>query len=137
MIAKLTKNKILEEFFRYFFVGLLCAVLDLFFLYLLVEFLNIWYLLAATISFSVITYGGYFLQKKFTFRNTSRNDSKKIFIFVLVSICGLIANAASMYVLVGIFGIWYILSNIITKIIVLLWNFLTNKYITFNNKYEA
>ena len=137
MIAKLTKNKILEEFFRYFFVGLLCAVLDLFFLYLLVEFLNIWYLLAATISFSVITYGGYFLQKKFTFRNTSRNDSKKIFIFVLVSICGLIANAASMYVLVGIFGIWYILSNIITKKIVLLWNFLTNKYITFNNKYEA
>ena len=125
-----------SEFSRYSLVGLLCALLDIVFLYIFVEYLHFWYLLATTISFSSITYLGYFVQKKFTFRNKSKNHNKQFFLFSFVSITGLIANTILMYLFVSILGIWYILSNIITKIIILFWNFFANKYITFNNRNE-
>lgn len=134
MINKFVKQEIVKEFSRYFFVGLLCAVLDLAFLYFLVEFIHLWYLLAAIISFSLITYGGYFLQRSFTFRNTSENKKKQFTLFIVISVCGLVINTMSMYLFVSIFGIWYVFSNILIKAIVFLWNFLANKYITFNNR---
>ena len=37
-----------------------------------------------------------------------------------------------MYLMVNIIGLWYILAKALTSIIVLIWNFLANKFWTFN-----
>lgn len=127
------KNNKACEFFRFTIAGLLFASLDLLFLYFLVAYLNIWYLLATTISFSTITLAGFFIQKRFTFKDESENNAKQIVFFVLISGIGLLLNTIFMYIFVGFFGLWYVSSNIITKGVIILWNFFGNKYITFNN----
>ncbi|MDI6778009.1 MAG: GtrA family protein [Patescibacteria group bacterium] len=116
---------------RYLLIGGTCAVLDLLFLYLMVNFLNVWYLIATTISFLVVSLFGYFGQKHFTFRNTERNHKKQLTLFFMVTGTGLLINAGFMFAFVSLLGIWYIIANIITKFIVLVWNFLANKHITF------
>jgi len=119
------------EKMRYLLVGGTCAVLDLLFLYLMVNFLNIWYLAATTISFAAVSLLGYFGQKYFTFRNAEKNHKKQLALFFMVSGTGLLINAGFMFFFVSILGIWYMAANIITKFIVLIWNFLANKKITF------
>lgn len=119
------------EKMRYLFVGGLCAVGDLVFLYFLVDFLHVWYLLAAAISFITITSLGYSGQKYFTFQNSSKNHKKQLPVFFVVTGTGLAINMFCMYLFVSIFGLWYILGSVITKFIVLIWNFSANKYITF------
>lgn len=116
---------------RYLLIGGTCAILDLLFLYLIVNFLNVWYLIATTISFTIVSFLGYFGQKYFTFRNFEKKHKKQLTIFFVVVGIGLLINVGFMFVFVSILGIWYIAANIITKFIVLVWNFLANKKITF------
>ena len=119
------------EKLRYLFVGGFCALADLAILYLLVEFFHIWYLAASVISFTLVGLAGYLGQKYFTFKNDSKNHGKQLTIFFLVVGAGLLINSASMFFFVSVVGIWYILASIITKFIVLVWNFTANKYVTF------
>lgn len=133
MAERFLKKYKLEEFFRYLLIGFVCAISDLFLLYVLVEYFHIWYLAAATISFVIITTTGFFGIKYYTFKNTDKNFHKQVVIFSIIACAGLVINTFFMYFLVSIAGLWYLVSNIITKIIVLIWNFLANKYITFNN----
>lgn len=124
------------EFFRFTIAGFSFALLDLLFLYLLVEYFHIYYLMATTISFSIITFAGFFIQKKFTFRDKSGIYVKQIIFFALISIIGLLLNTFFMYIFTSLLGLWYIFSNIITKMVVLSWNYFGNKYITFKNKVQ-
>lgn len=119
------------EKIRYIFIGGSCAVLDLFFLYFLVEVTEIWYLYASIASFILVGFFGYFGQKYFTFRNDSKNHKKQIMIFYIVSGIGLLINSLSMYFFVSLMGLWYLFGSIVTKFIVLIWNFTASKYITF------
>lgn len=118
---------------RYLLVGGSCAIADLLVLYILVEFFHFWYLIAAIISFSLISLLGYFGQKYFTFKNDSRNHARQLSVFFVVSGIGLLVNTSCMFFFVSIIGIWYIIANVITKLVVFIWNYLANKHITFND----
>ncbi len=118
---------------RYALVGGLCALADIAILFFFVNFLHFFYLTVTTLSFIIITFLGYFGQKYFAFRDPSKNHKKQIPIFFIVTGTGLAFNTLFMFLFVSIAGIWYITSNIITKFIVLVWNFLANKHITFNS----
>ena len=132
MINKILKsNSHFFQFARYFVVGGACAVADLAILYLLVSVLHFWYLSSAIFSFTVVSCLGYFAQKYFTFKNDSKNHKKQVALFFLVGGIGLLLNTASMYFWVSIIGLWYLYASMVTKFIVLIWNFFANKFITF------
>lgn len=120
-----------SELTRYVLIGGLCSLFDIAFLYLFVSYFHIWYLSATTISFIIVTFFGYFGQKYFTFRDLSKNHKRQIPVFFIVAGTGLAINTLCMFLFVSIAGVWYITANIITKFIVLVWNFLANKRITF------
>ena len=120
-----------SELLRYILVGGLCALADITLLYFFVAYLHIWYLAAATISFAVVTLFGYFGQKYFTFRDLSKNHKKQIPVFFIVAGVGLAINTLCMFLLVSIAGIWYITSSVMTKLIVLVWNFSAIKSFVF------
>ncbi|MFH1457273.1 MAG: GtrA family protein [Patescibacteria group bacterium] len=120
-----------HQFFKFCVVGTIGAIIDIGGLYILVEFVHIYYLLAAVISFIVAVTNSYFLNKYWTFQNKSNNHAKQFIGFLLVSIAGLIINLAVMYALVERMAIWYLLSKAIASIVVLFWNFFMNKYVTF------
>lgn len=130
LFSKIIKK---NELLRYISIGGLCALTDIALLYFFVNHLRIWYLTATTISFVIVTFFGYFGQKYFTFRDLSKNHKKQITIFFIVAGVGLTINALCMFFFVSVVVLWYITSNIITKFVVLIWNFLANKYITFKS----
>lgn len=121
------------EKIRYLFVGGICAIADLLLLYILVDFFHLWYLFSATISFSLVGLFGYLGQKYFTFKNDSQNHGKQLTLFLAVSGIGLIINIILMYTLVDLMNLWYIFASILTKFVVLIWNFSASKHLTFKN----
>ena len=116
---------------RYLLIGGTCAVLDLFLLFIFVNYFHIWYLYSATASFIIVSMLGYLGQKYFSFRNYKNNHGKQLPIFFIIASVGLLLNASFMFLFVSLMNLWYILASIITKFIVLIWNFFANKNITF------
>ena len=123
-----------HQFFRFCIVGAIGAIIDIGGLYVLVEFISIYYLLAATMSFTVAVTNSYFLNKYWTFKNKSNNHAKQFIGFLLVSIAGLLINLVVMYGLIEKMAVWYLLSKATASIVVLFWNFFMNKYVTFRNR---
>jgi len=115
----------------YLIIGGLSAISDIIFLFILVQFFKIWYLLAAAISFSLIATVAFFFHKKFTFRFDGARIKLRYVIFLFTAASGLIWNILILFTFVEIFKIWYLLAAVFTKFIVLVWNFLVNKFITF------
>jgi len=130
-ISYLFEHEKFGETIRYLLIGGTCATLDMLLLYTFVDYFHIWYLYAATVSFILVSTLGYFGQKYFSFRNHDNNHKRQLPIFFIVAGVGLLLNAGFMFLLVSLVGLWYILASIITKFVVLIWNFSANKNITF------
>jgi len=133
---KLNSIKDNNQVIRYIIVGSICAIFDLLCFFALVNFLHVWYLYASALSFSLITFFGFFIQKYYTFKNNSNNHSVQLVSFFSIAVLGLLLNLFFMYFFVGILGFWYLIAIFLTKGIVLFWNFFSNKYITFSKKCE-
>jgi putative flippase GtrA len=75
----------------------------------------------------------YLLNYKYTFRSSKPHHiaaSK----FMLIAAIGAGINTLLMYTFIHIAGIYYLLAQIITTLLVLIWNFLLNKMWTFAEK---
>lgn len=124
-----------RPFFRYCVVGALGTAIDLGSLYLMVEYLGFHIMVATTFAFLLAVVNNFLLNKYWTFQNQHRNFTKQFVKFLLVSLCGFFLTMALMYVLVYVLVIWYLLAKAITSVAVLTWNFLLNKYWTFNDRH--
>ncbi len=123
-----------KPFFRYCIVGTLGTAIDLGSLYVFVEYLNLHLMFATVCSFLLAVVNNFLLNKFWTFQNRHTNLKKQFIKFLLVSICGLLLTMSLMYVLVYGLALWYMLAKAITSLVVLTWNFLLNKFWTFNDK---
>ena len=129
-------------FVKYCIVGGTAAVVDFGVLFVLTElFLGVEsYLTSATISFILSAFTNYFLNRSWTFRSNGKKR-KQIPIFFAVATMGLFINNSIMFVgmekfLLKNLQYGYLLAKVIATGLVLIWNFLGNKYITFNDKKE-
>ena len=95
-------------FIKYCIVGGTAAVVDFGILFILTDFFSVYYLTSATASFIVSALVNYSLNRSWTFQSNG-----------------------IMYTGVEFFGLWYILAKVIATGVVLIWNFLGNKYFTF------
>jgi putative flippase GtrA len=127
-------------FVKYCIVGGTAAVVDFGVLFILTElFLGVeYYLVSATISFVLSAFTNYFLNRSWTFRSNGKKR-KQIPIFFAVATMGLFINNSIMFVgmekfLLKNLHYGYLLAKVIATGLVLIWNFLGNKYITFNDK---
>ena len=77
----------------------------------------------------------YLLSHHWVFRS-NRRHSETFSKFSAISGIGLALNAALMYALITIAGIHYLLSQIAATGIVLLWNFIGNRFWTFADNEE-
>ncbi len=134
-IRKLIKD--FWPFIKYCIVGVSGTVIDIGSLYIFVEYLGIEVIVGTVMSFLLAVTNNFVLNKSWTFKNKSSNYRKLYIKFFLVSLVGLGLTVASMYVLVEIFLIWYILAKALTSLLVLTWNFLANKLWTFKLREKA
>jgi dolichol-phosphate mannosyltransferase len=125
-------RKEIKEFFKFGIVGTIGAVINLGTLYALTEFLGIYYIISAIFAFIIAVTSNYFLNKTWTFKEKVADRTLRKYVqFFSVSVFALGVNLIILYSLTEFVGIWYMLSELIAKVIVFFVNFFGNKLWTF------
>lgn len=126
-----TKNGMIQ-FFRYAFVGGIATVVDWAVQYVLTV-LWIHYLIAAVFAFLSGLIVNYFLSKIFVFKaeEAKVNAGWEFVIYALIGVVGLGITVGLMFLLTDIAGLYFMLSKVITTLIVLFWNYFARKIIIY------
>ena len=120
-------KKLISQFFKFWVVGVIAFIVDYLSLYLLTEFLNVYYLISSIISFLLSIIVNYILSIKWVFDIKKKQSFKDVIIFTLLSAIGLLINLLVMYLSVEVFKIHYMIWKLIATFIVMIWNFVTRK----------
>lgn len=120
-------KKLISQFFKFGVVGVIAFIVDYLSLYLLTEFLNVYYLISSIISFLLSIIVNYLLSIKWVFDIKKKQSFKDVIIFTLLSAIGLLINLLVMYLSVEVFKIHYMIGKLIATFIVMIWNFVTRK----------
>ena len=131
MIGKLFRDptdNIMIQFFRYVFVGGTAFVVDFFFLYFFSDICGIYYLASAVFSFIISVLVNYVMSTRWVFNQDNiENKVVEFNLFMLISTIGLVFTEILLYFFTDICGIHYLISKIISAVIVLFWNFLARR----------
>jgi putative flippase GtrA len=121
------------QLFRYLFVGGFSFIVDYGLLYFLTEYLHLYYLLSATISFIAGLITNYLISTSWIFTKSKlKNRTAEFAIYGIIGVVGLFFNNIILYFLTDYIHIHYMISKLITTAIVLVWNFAARKYILYN-----
>ena len=121
-----------QEFIRYFTASLVALVVDAGSLYILTSLLGVPYLYSGAITFLLGLTIVYVLSITWVFEHrTSVHPGIEFLIFAIIGVVGLAINEGVLYVLTGLFGLYYLLSKAASVIIVFTWNFFARKYLLF------
>lgn len=117
-------NNTLIQFFRYFFVGGIAAVVNIGFLYLLTDLAHFHYIISNIISFTMGLVVNYILSKKFVFQEeTTLSKSKEFIIYAIIGVIGLGIDTLLIWLFTDLIHIYYMVSKIISTMLVFIWNF--------------
>ena len=120
-------KKLISQFFKFGVVGVIAFIVYYLSLYLLTEFLNVYYLISSIISFLLSIIVNYILSIKWVFDIKKKQSFKDVIIFTLLSAIGLLINLLVMYLSVEVLKIHYMIGKLIATFIVMIWNFVTRK----------
>lgn len=119
------------QFLRFFMVGASSALVQFSILIGLVEFFSIQPIVASTLGYLGGALINYLLNHYFTFKS-SLPHRQALLRFTINSLFGLFLNFVMMTFLLRHYP--YVLSQILTSIVILVWNFLIHRYWTFQSK---
>lgn len=126
------------QFCRFLLVGGVCIVLNLLALYGLTDLLGLHYLLSCCVAVVLVNYVGFRLNKALTFTDAAPGPvARSVWQFLkynAVSVVSFLLVIGQMYVLVDIFGFWYIHANIIAGIVMAFVNFAMHKHFTYAHR---
>ncbi|WP_420850331.1 GtrA family protein [Peribacillus alkalitolerans] len=114
---------------KYSFVGCISTLIYFLSVFILVELFDIDPLSGSAVSFLVMTFFSFLLNRKFTFE--SDFSHKQLLRFVIVSSIGFILNYGIMYTVVQVLSFHYSFGELVTIIIIPLVNFALNNFWTF------
>ena len=139
MINKLFRERtdnLYLQFFRYIFVGGTAFVVDFFFLYFFSDICGIYYLISAILSFIISVLVNYLMSTKWVFNQDNiENKVLEFNLFIIISTIGLGFTEVLLYFFTDILGLYYLVSKIISAIIVLFWNFLARRYLFYGRDF--
>ena len=131
MIRK-THNPLLAQFLRFSGVGVIGTAAHYLTLITLVELGSINTVVASSCGAIVGALVNYILNYHYTFRSDKRHHEAMVKFFVIAGI-GFVCNGLLMALLAEYLGINYLIAQVITTGIVLLWNFIGNRLWTFRD----
>lgn len=137
MILSSTRNSTIYSRFRdlilYGLIGGFTSSLDFGVYTLLVECVKMNYLVANCISVVVGITTSFILNRKYNFKVTD-NTFRRFAIFMTVGLCGLMLSNLILYVCINKLEINTLISKLLSIVLVVLMQFLANKFITFKKK---
>jgi putative flippase GtrA len=120
------------QIFRYLLSGLFAFFVDAFILFSLTEYFNFHYLLSTVLAYSVGIFVSYIINIIWVFNNRKqKRQSIEILFFILITLFGLLITYVSMWYFTSKLEIYYLISKVITTVIVFVWNFIMKKKILF------
>lgn len=126
------KKDTIMQFVRFAMVGVIGTFVNIFILYLLTEYYNIYYMVSAFFGFIVAATINFILNKIWTFGESLKtNLTQKYAQFFIVSLIALTVNIIFLYIFTEYFKVYYIVSQIIAIGLSLIINFIGNKIWTF------
>jgi putative flippase GtrA len=139
LINKLFKDPtddLFIQLFRYVFVGGTAFVVDFFFLFFFSDICGIYYLISAVLSFIISVLVNYVMSTKWVFNQDNiENKVLEFNLFILISTIGLVFTEILLYFFTDIIGLYYLISKIISAIIVLFWNFLARRVMFYGKNF--
>lgn len=124
---------ILTQLAKFMAVGAVGTIVHYTILILLVEKTGMSAVLSSSVGAIAGAFVNYFLNYYFTFRS-NRRHAKAIVQFYIVAGSGFLLNALSIWIMVDVLEIYYLLAQLVTTGIVLLWNFWLNRTWTFRSR---
>lgn len=120
----------------YVFISIFATLIDIVLLYIGVEYLNLFYLVSATISYATSVLTKFTLNKYLVFQNRPGKWNNQLKRFVMVSVNGLIITNILLFIGVSFFKLSYIISKLITVAIVFIYTATLHNFVSFskNNK---
>lgn len=131
MFDFLTTSFILK-FLKFAAVGFSGLLVDYAFTYIFKEWLKVQKYVANSIGFTIAASSNYFLNRVWTFESDNPDIAMEYSEFLIISIIGLGLNNLILWLIVKRFKINFYLAKFFAIIVVTLWNFLANFFITFN-----
>ena len=118
---------------KFAIAGLIFAVFNIAVLYILTDFLGIYYILSAIIAFFLGSTGNFLLNKKWTFKEKIRHHDtlKKYTKAMSVNISAVVITLALLFILTEFLNIYYLISQTIAMVVAFVANFIGNKKIVF------
>lgn len=123
---------LIPQFFRFTGVGIASAAGHYGLLVALVQAAGVAPVPASAAGALVGAWINYWLNYRFTFRSSKRHR-ESVLKFIVVASIGLLLNTVFMWVGVEWLGVHYLISQIVTTGLVLVWSFLGNRYWTFHD----
>ena len=121
---------LLRQFLRFAGVGVIGTIGHYATLIFVVEILDYDPVFGSTIGFLIGALINYFLNRHYTFTTNTRH-SIALPKFIAVATVGMVINAVVMAALSTYLSLHYLLAQVIATGLVLVWNFIANKYWTF------
>jgi len=126
-IKEFLHSKLFKQLFRFGIVGGLAFLIDSGVLFVLTEYLNVYYLVSSVISFIVSLIFNYILSIFWVFDVKKKQTINEISLFVILSVIGLGINQLIYWLCVEFLAIHYLVSKIGATAVVMVYNFITRK----------
>jgi len=120
-----------SRFLRYSIVGCSTTVLDFLFLFILVEYTQTYYLLAASFSFVLSGLLAYQINRSWGFKKTNSKLFKGGFSYLSINALGLILVILLMALFVEILSLNYLVARTFSGILIGMQSFILNTKVTF------
>ena len=127
-----TYNKF-RNFILYGIIGCFTASLDFVVFSLLTGACNIHYIISNCLSVLVGISTSFFLNSQYNFK-VKDNQVRRFSIFLFIGLCGLCLSNVILWICIEVVGLNEIISKILSIILVVFFQFILNKYVTFKTK---
>lgn len=123
----------ISKFIKFALVGVLNTLIN-WTVFTLLNFINMYYILANIIAYVIATINSYIWNYKWVFEYNGENKKETTFKFVILNLIGLGINTIILYLLVDKFKFNKLIALVITTGIVMIINYLINKIWVFKEK---
>lgn len=120
-------------FIKFLGIGAIATIIQYIIFIVLVEFSSLTIVLASALGYGISSIFNYLMNYHYTFSSDAKHKVAALK-FTLVALVGLSLNSLLMYLLVELFNVHYIISQIIVTGIILVVNFFAHKLWTFQTK---
>lgn len=119
---------------KFGFVGLSGIIVNTGLLFILTEWMHLYYMISSIFAIEASIITNFLLNDNWTFNSKyekpKRTKGQRFISYQVISIFGTLINMSILFLFADIFGVWYIIANLIGIIVAFIWNFTINRHIT-------